>query len=563
MQKKQVVIICAFCLISVLGFSQSITDQVWEKQMDGINTLSSPKTFDLNGDNVLDVVIGYSSPQDTTGIIRSGAMAFNGLNGDILWDYVHDMGGVFGYAIFMKVNGDDTEDVIINGRGGALLAIDGLTGDKIWTLNESNNQKASNSNYYNPQVIGDWNDDSKKDLLISFNGENVTPKLLVISSADGKIINEALLPTESETFMSPVLIDVKDTTFIIIGTGGEQHGGELLKMELTELNDDSISSYTILASDDDKGFIQPPVIADINCDGWYDIIAPNLNSRIVAFDGVDNSLIWESVIPVSEIYSGITPGFYAGGDSILDFFTTVSYGAWPVYSGFEQYLIDGKDGGVTLIDTVGYQYEFSTGVSFDNSAFSSGVIYSRNHLINGVIYNEMALYDPISQQNEVLISDSNHLAYGNSPLLTDLDNNNLLELIKVTNDADVLNFRNSSFKLSVYNTDLKSSFWQGYMGDNTAIVETNCSEETPVSIFESKISKVAVFPNPSSDFIAIKSSDNHFSIDSYKIVNSLGQIVQKGTYNEKVNITSLKLGVYCLVWEQKGVPTFSSIFYKY
>ncbi len=82
---------------SSTSFEQIVTTQVWEKNVDGFNTLSSPKVIDLNDNNILDVVIGYSSPFATTNTVNSGVIAFDGTNGvfygtlSIIWEEYLDI----------------------------------------------------------------------------------------------------------------------------------------------------------------------------------------------------------------------------------------------------------------------------------------------------------------------------------------------------------------------------------------------------------------------------------------------------------------------------------------
>lgn len=54
----------------------------WQSFTDSIPTLSSPRACDLNNDGVKDIIIGGG----TDGVAcNNGIMAFNGIDGSLLW----------------------------------------------------------------------------------------------------------------------------------------------------------------------------------------------------------------------------------------------------------------------------------------------------------------------------------------------------------------------------------------------------------------------------------------------------------------------------------------------
>ena len=113
------VFILLFTFLNLICYSQN-----WHSFTDSTATLSSPRSADLNGDNILDIVIGGGV--DST-FNNSGVMAYNGLDGSLLWKR-SSRDELFGSAIFQDLTSDGIDDVIISGRSGQLLAINGLNG---------------------------------------------------------------------------------------------------------------------------------------------------------------------------------------------------------------------------------------------------------------------------------------------------------------------------------------------------------------------------------------------------------------------------------------------------
>ena len=116
--------------IFLIGFIQISFAQLtsWQSFTDSIPTLSSPRACDLNNDGIKDIVIGGG----TDGVAsNNGIMAYNGLNGSLLWKR-GSRNEVFGSAIFQDITNDGIDDVFITGRQAQLLAINGANGQLLW-----------------------------------------------------------------------------------------------------------------------------------------------------------------------------------------------------------------------------------------------------------------------------------------------------------------------------------------------------------------------------------------------------------------------------------------------
>jgi len=152
-------------LLLVLSLTSLIWGQNWQAFTDSIPTLSSPRACDLNNDGIKDIVLGGG----TDGVAsNNGIMAYNGLNGNLLWKRAA-RNEVFGSAIFMDITNDGIKDVFMVGRQAQLLAINGANGNLLWDYFPYNTNPADSGlyNFYNPQFIADVSGDGFQDILVA------------------------------------------------------------------------------------------------------------------------------------------------------------------------------------------------------------------------------------------------------------------------------------------------------------------------------------------------------------------------------------------------------------
>lgn len=107
----------------------------------------------------------------------------------------------------------------------------------------------------------------------------------------------------------------------------------------------------------------PPVLVDITEDGIYDIIVNAYDGRMIAIDGADNSIIWQIEMQRTEVYPSLAVGQFTE-DSIPDFFTNYGMGTWPNLRRSVQIMVNGRNGEVESMDTLG-TFQFSTPVVAD------------------------------------------------------------------------------------------------------------------------------------------------------------------------------------------------------
>ncbi len=352
---------------------------VWDKNFPGIGSQSSPRVADLNQDGVDDIIVGACKneyqPTD------QGVMALDGKTGEILWECASN-DQVFGSATLLDIDGDRVKDVIIGGRWAFLKAISGKTGKPIWSYQYKDSidpiLKFAKYNFYNSVIVPDQNNDGTEDIVIQNGGNHrAAPNdsihrypglLMLIDSKSGNILAADTMPDGRECYMSPIYFKQPDhREYIAYGSGGETFGGHLYLTMLEDLKNKRLNKSITLVTDTlSHGFIAPPVVVDINGDGYGDIVSISHSSSITAVDGKSFKPIWSLRIPNTESSNGFAVGQFTN-DQIPDFFTFVSKGIWPESKGTIEILIDGHEGKIIYQDSIGCT-GFSSPVAYDFTA---------------------------------------------------------------------------------------------------------------------------------------------------------------------------------------------------
>jgi len=423
--------------------------------------------MDLNSDGVKDVVIADGVEVDSLGHIN----AIDGQTGDVLW-ITERNGDVYSSAQFFHINNDQIPDVVVGGRVSVLACLDGTDGHVIWEFDTTQASPGGQGwlQFYEPKSVADRNGDGIVELVVMNGGDptaapsqsNRKPgHLLMLDGATGTVMSQAVMPDSAESYCSVVVLngDLETETYIYFGTGGETVKGSVWKTTLADLVGNDISNAVELLSGNNKGFIAPPVLADITDDGIFDIVCSGMDGIISVIDGSSLQQVWTFQDPALETYS--VPGIGdLNGDQSLDVFVNMNYGAWPQYQYCVQFGFDGTNGSMMIADTSGVQISSPLVHDIDGSGSEVGIMsFSAGYSFGdcGVAYHR------VGQPVELAFIVPQSLNIGSSPLLDDIDGDGFLDLITV-HYTDTNNYL-----VTRWATDFGSSpspLWGAYHGSN-------------------------------------------------------------------------------------------------
>ncbi|MDH3650379.1 MAG: PQQ-like beta-propeller repeat protein [Saprospiraceae bacterium] len=456
----------------------------WGVPFPKIGTNSSPRLVDLTGDGVLDVVIGAGRNEGIP--CDEGVIALDGVDGAILWT-VHSTDQIVGSPVFLDVSEDGIPDIFIGGRSANFVAISGCDGEIIWRYHPITGEEGVTANarfnFYTPQIIPDQDGDNVEDILVT-NGGNVQAApgnemhrypgvLLILSSKTGKILAADTMPDGKETYMSPLLANFGRSAGmeIVFGTGGETIGGSLYRVPLSALVSGDIGGAQRLIYGSTHGFIAPPTLVDITKDGVLDIVANYHAGIMYAIDGWSDSILWKVEMEDCEANSTPSPGYF-NDDDVPDLFGHFSVGTWPRNRGTRQVMVDGRNGEILLLDSLGCTGFFSPVVfDFDQDGQDETLLPVNDFNCLGIhvtdILHRMMVFDLEENQRLQFGETSKMKNVSSTPWLGDMDNDGKLDLVFTlqTNTSVILEFHGMALFRSATSIDISGEpAWGAYLG---------------------------------------------------------------------------------------------------
>ncbi len=416
----------------------------WNTPFPIIGTQSSPRCADLTGDGILDVVIGAGMNEYLS--CDQGVIALDGKSGQLLWT-VLSTDQIVGSPIFVDINLDGTQDVVIGGRSHNLMAIDGSVGKVLWRYtiqSDSTDPRAyARYNFFNCQLMLDCNGDGVKDILAA-NGGNprALPNtldqrhpgtLMILDSRSGQIIAIDTMPDGLENYCSPVIQQVNTKDYVLFGTGGETFGGNFYKVPVEDLKQSDLSRSKQLLHNDGQGFIAPPTLIDLNEDGVREIVIVSHDAHIYCLDGLSDSVLWTLYLPKMETNNMLVPGHF-NQDSIFDFFGFFTQGSWPANEGIVELVINGLNGEIMGMDSIG-DTGFSSPVTFqaDQDDQDEVLIHINYAEINSLRYDknksQLIFYDFPGFKRIPFDTAVQFKNISTTPWIGDLDHDGRLDII--------------------------------------------------------------------------------------------------------------------------------------
>ena len=294
----------------------------WTLKLEGLGT-SSPRTVDLTGDGVLDVVLG-GGVQGQSGWVY----AVDGASGKLLWK-TRFKEEFYATPTLSDANKDAVPDAFIGGRDFDFTALSGKDGKKLWTLRAANKgAQIPKRNFNGSLVVGDQDADGVDDLLLSQGGsydddKRLPGRLMVVSGATGALLTNVTFPDQRETYSIPALLSEKPLE-VIAGSGGETIGGHLYRLALAP--EKATAAWELESPK--QGLIASPLLTKI--DGEPTVVDVLYGGIVVRLDVASGALRWSTPRKGFEARASPAPGRF-GGKGTADIVATMSQGEFPVY----------------------------------------------------------------------------------------------------------------------------------------------------------------------------------------------------------------------------------------
>ncbi len=463
------IILLLICLFYASFLNAQMT--VWEYELLDATSFASMGCVDINNDDIQDVIMGVGGDIDDNR--PKGVIALDGADGTLIWSVLsEEINQMYSIPEWIYINTDNIPDIVMGGRNGQLFAYDGTDGTELWAFDYETffPEAIKEMNFYACQNVGDFNGDDIDDLL-NMNGgtglDNFRPaaRLMLISGADGTVIQMDSVPDLIESYYSPHFLEEKYQANqpIFFGTGGETFPGKFWKVDLDDFMNNGLLNADIIMESDTKGFIAVASLVDMDGDNLLDYCIPSIDGRLTLISSASNETIWEIEKVGFENYVSPSVG-YLNGDEIPDFSVKFHHGEFPAYDYFLRAFVDGQNGNIIMEDTF-YNFSFYSDLLADielNDGIDEVIV------LDGMNPMELKYYNTVTDAWTVIESFPNAMNLASNPYIGDVDNNNQLDLLISYTEGDNLKIKRYEFNQS------GTISWGNYFGnDGDAVFSDN------------------------------------------------------------------------------------------
>lgn len=323
--------------------------KVWTKQLpNGANSPATPVVADINGDKILDVIVGDAhghlsafdgeagkqifdldvsdrilaplvsadlngdGQADIIATTNSGnVIAVNG-KGQLLWKSTSDLalGTLVNRPVLYDINGDKVPDVIIPTMDKGLVALDGSRGWRIWDTADMMKGKVITS-----PIAADINGDGVMDFVaVTDSGQT-----LAVTTQGKAVLKLWQTNVPAITYASPSFVQAGQSGVVVIATatGLVALAGE--------------TGRVLWQTSKPMNFFASPLSADVNGDGVADVIAVSVDGKVFAHDTRTGDELWSLDLGVAVKASPALFDFTA--DRVADVLVLDELGALHVIDG--------------------------------------------------------------------------------------------------------------------------------------------------------------------------------------------------------------------------------------
>ena len=163
-----------------------------------------------------------------------------------------------------------------------------------------------------------------------------------------------------------------------------------------------------------------------NLSGTYDIIIQSFDGLVTKIDGNTFNTIWTYHKIGTESSAEPVIGNFTG-DMTPDILLVLFNGTSPSYNDYYQVMLDGSDGSVKFLDSLGtINFASASAVDLNNDGRDEG-IFSISYLDNGYFNTRIEAINFTINSINTLDEIRTGVNIASTPLITDLDNNGSLD----------------------------------------------------------------------------------------------------------------------------------------